>query len=56
MARDAQYVPILPSFNGFFKSISKNAKQGGEQAGRDFAESMERQVKKAEGAVEKATV
>lgn len=56
MARDAQYVPILPSFNGFFKSISKNAKQGGEQAGRDFAESMERRVKKAEGAVEKATV
>lgn len=56
MARDAQYVPILPSFDGFFKSVEKGAQKGGEQAGKSFADSMQRQVKKAEGAVEKATI
>lgn len=56
MARDAQYVPILPSFDGFFKEVGKNAEKGGAQAGKSFADSMAREVKKAEGAVEKATL
>ncbi|QRP60878.1 phage tail tape measure protein [Corynebacterium minutissimum] len=56
MARDAQYVPILPSFDGFFKEVGKGAEKGGAQAGKTFADSMAREVKKAEGAVEKATL
>ena len=56
MARDAQYVPILPSFDGFFKEVGKNAEKGGAQAGKTFADSMAREVKKAEGAVEKASL
>ncbi|MGY0887120.1 phage tail tape measure protein [Corynebacterium aurimucosum] len=56
MARDAQYVPILPSFDGFFKEVGKNAEKGGSQAGKTFADSMAREVKRAEGAVEKAAM
>ncbi|MDK6586604.1 hypothetical protein QP282_24955, partial [Escherichia coli] len=55
-ARDAQYVPILPSFDGFFKEVGKNAEKGGSQAGKTFADSMAREVKRAEGAVEKAAM
>lgn len=56
MARDAQYVPILPSFDGFFKEVGKNAEKGGSQAGKTFADSMAREVKRAEGAVEQAAM
>lgn len=56
MASDAQYVPILPSFKGFFKEVGKGAEKGGSQAGKTFADSMAREVKKSESAVEKATV
>ena len=51
---EATYVPILPDLSTFFKETSKGAKSAGEQAGRDFAGGMEREVKRAEKAVETA--
>ncbi|MBG9259602.1 phage tail tape measure protein [Corynebacterium belfantii] len=54
MDSDATYVPILASFDGFFKSIDKNAGKAGQQAATTFAESMERNLQRAEKAAEKA--
>lgn len=54
MDSDATYVPILASFDGFFKSIDTNAAKAGQQAATTFADSMQRNLQKAERAAEKA--
>ncbi|AQY55164.1 hypothetical protein [Corynebacterium phage LGCM-V6] len=54
MSSDATYVPILASFDGFFKSIDTNAAKAGQQAATTFADSMQRNLQKAERAAEKA--
>lgn len=54
MSSDATYVPILASFDGFFKSIDTNAAKAGQQASTTFANSMQRNLQRAEKAAEKA--
>lgn len=52
MANEAVFMPVLPSYDGFFKSLSSNAKKGGDTAGKDFAGAMEKSLKQAEKRVE----
>ena len=52
MANEAVFMPVLPSFDGFFTELSKNAKRGGEQAGKDLAGAMDKSLKQAEKQVD----
>ena len=52
MANEAVFMPVLPSFDGFFTELSKNAKKGGEQAGKDLAGAMDKSLKQAEKQVD----
>lgn len=42
------FVPVLPSFDGFFKQTSDAATKAGKQAGDDLAKSLERSLASAE--------
>ncbi|KAA8723581.1 phage tail tape measure protein [Corynebacterium phocae] len=54
-AGDVSYIPVLPSFDGFFKETAKQSKTAGKAAGKNFGAGVEKGAERAKKAVESAS-
>lgn len=52
--QDTVFVPVLPSFDGFFTNLSKTSKKAGADAGKDLSDALAAGVAKSGKAVESA--
>ncbi|ATW62932.1 tail length tape measure protein [Corynebacterium phage phi674] len=52
--QDTVFVPVLPSFDGFFNNLSKTSKKAGADAGKELSDALAAGVAKSGKAVESA--